>query len=199
MQELERKPHARLGIIDRIEVGDCWQWIGRLDRDGYGRFGKRGRPAHRVVWEALVGPIPVGHHLDHLCRNKACVNPDHLEPVLPVVNVRRTPVTMPSLYKHPLQSDPLDRPDEYEPPLDAGVADFVHVLVDAGVETFESCQGGEGHAYPEPTIRFHGHRSEGLRALAVAIERGLPVHSLRRIWTVIDGEPTGPYWELVFT
>lgn len=94
MRELERKPHASVGITDRIEVGDCWHWIGRLDPDGYGRFGHRGRPAHRLVWEALVGPIPEGHQLDHLCRNKACVNPDHLEPVLPVVNVRRTPKGM---------------------------------------------------------------------------------------------------------
>jgi len=84
-----------------------------------------------------------------------------------------------------------------ETPLDPGIADAVQTLAACGVETFESCEGGEGHAYPEPTIRFHGHRSEGFKALAVAIERGLPVHTLRRIWTIDDGEPTGPYWELV--
>jgi len=74
----------------------------------------------------------------------------------------------------------------------------VVVLAAYGVETFESCQGGAGHAYPEPTVRFHGHRSEGFRALAAALERGLSVRSLRRIWAVNEGEPTGPYWELVF-
>lgn len=82
--------------------------------------------------------------------------------------------------------------------LDPGIASIVHILVDAGIETFESCQGGEGHAYPEPTVRFHGHRSEGFRALAVALERGLNVGYLRRIWQINDGEPTGPYWELTF-
>ncbi len=85
-----------------------------------------------------------------------------------------------------------------ETPLDPGIASAVQILAAAGVETFESCQGGDGHAYLEPTVRFHGHRSEGFRALSVALERGLPVHALRRIWTIDDGEPTGPYWELVF-
>ena len=52
--------------------------------------------------------------------------------------------------------------------LDAGIAPYVLLLRGAGVETFESCEGGQGHAYPQPTIRFHGDRSEGLRALAVS-------------------------------
>jgi hypothetical protein len=55
-----------------------------------------------------------------------------------------------------------------------------------------------GHSYPEPTVRFHGDRSEGWKALAASQQRGLPVHTVRRIWTIDDGEPTGPYWELVF-
>ena len=87
---------------------------------------------------------------------------------------------------------------EYEPPLDAGIARAVQVLALGGIETFESCQGGAGHAYPEPTVRFHGDHSEGWRALAVALQAGLPVRGLRRIWDVIDAQPTGPHWELVF-
>ena len=87
----------------------------------------------------------------------------------------------------------------FDPPLDAGIADAVHVLASAGVETFESCEGGNGHAYPEPTIRFHGDRSEGLRALAVAVKAALPVLELRRVWPVVDDEPTGPWWELTFS
>ena len=51
---------------------------------------------------------------------------------------------------------------------------------------------------PEPTVRFHGEHSEGFRALAIALQRGLPVLDLRRYWAIIDGEPTGPYWELTF-
>ena len=82
--------------------------------------------------------------------------------------------------------------------LDHGIADAVRALRDADVETFESCEGGEGHAYPEPTVRFHGDSPEGLRALAVAMEAGLPVFELRRVWTIQDEEPNGPWWELVF-
>lgn len=86
-----------------------------------------------------------------------------------------------------------------ETPLDKGIAFFVQVLHGAGIETYESCEGGEGHCFPEPTIRFHGERSEGLRALAVAQQRDLPVASIRRTWAIIDGEPTGPTWEMIFT
>lgn len=88
---------------------------------------------------------------------------------------------------------------DYSPPLDPGIRQAVHVLNDNGVETFESCQDGPGHAYPEPTVRFHGYRHEGIRATAAALSAGLPVVALRRIWTVMDGELTGPYWEMTFT
>ena len=84
-------------------------------------------------------------------------------------------------------------------PLDPGIKVYVETLAAAGIETFESCQGGEGHSMPEPTVvRFHGERGEGVRALAVALQGDLPVADLRRYWSVIDGEPTGPYWELTF-
>ena len=85
----------------------------------------------------------------------------------------------------------------FSSPLDKGVTHAVKVLMDAGVETFESCEGGEGHAYAEPTVRFHGERGEGFRALAVAMAYGLKVTTLRRVWPINDGEPTGPWWELV--
>jgi hypothetical protein len=87
---------------------------------------------------------------------------------------------------------------DFEPPLDAGIAKAVVTLRLGGIETFESCQGGEGHAFPEPTIRFHGDRSEGFRALAVALRAGLPVADLRRTWRVEEDEPTGPVWEMTF-
>ncbi len=74
----------------------------------------------------------------------------------------------------------------------------VEILYKAGIETFESCEGGEGHSYPEPTVRFEGSRSEGFRALAVALQNDLSVSSIRRVWDVNDGEPTGPIWEIVF-
>jgi len=87
---------------------------------------------------------------------------------------------------------------EFDPPLDAGIADAVALLCKAGVETFESCEGGIGHAYPEPTIRFHGHEAEGFRAIAVALAAGLSVSALRRVWDIHGQEPTGPWWEIVF-
>jgi hypothetical protein len=86
----------------------------------------------------------------------------------------------------------------YDPPLDPGIAPYVEALGEAGFETFESCEGGAAHAYPEPTIRFHGDHSEGLRALAFALRRRFPVGALRRSWPVIDREPAAPIWELTF-
>ena len=66
------------------------------------------------------------------------------------------------------------------------------------METYESCQAGEGHTYLEPAVRFYGGPYAGFKALSVAMMYDLPVSDLRRIWGMIDGEPTGPYWEIVF-
>ncbi len=86
----------------------------------------------------------------------------------------------------------------FDPPLDEGIRDAVTALVKKNVETFESCEGGQGHAYPEPTVRFHGSRSEGFRALGIAMAAGLDVRNLRRVWPVVEKEPTGPWWEMTF-
>lgn len=89
---------------------------------------------------------------------------------------------------------------QFDPPLDAGIARFVAVLVSAGIETYESCEGGAGHCYPEPSVRFHGDSTEGMRdAAAAAIRAGLPVAKLGRVWEVNNGELTGPTWEMVFS
>jgi hypothetical protein len=92
----------------------------------------------------------------------------------------------------------MESQEQFSSPLDTGIKDAVLALRRAGVETFESCEGGAGHAFPEPTVRFHGDRSEGFRALAAAMQAGLNVADLRRVWPVNDGEPTGPWWELTF-
>jgi hypothetical protein len=72
----------------------CWVWRGRTTKKGYGVFRAAGREirAHRWSWAALVGDIPAGLVLDHLCRNHPCVNPDHLEPVTRAENTRRGPI-----------------------------------------------------------------------------------------------------------
>jgi hypothetical protein len=88
--------------------------------------------------------------------------------------------------------------ETFSPPLDAGIARQVELLRAGGIETFESCEGGAGHAYPEPTVRFYGDQSEGFKALAVAFKNQLRVAALRRAWPIIDGEPTGPWWEMTF-
>lgn len=77
---------------DKVEVrGECWVWVGRLSRHGYGRLRRGARLvfAHVHVYETLVGPVPEGLELDHTCRVRACVNPAHLEPVTHAENMRR--------------------------------------------------------------------------------------------------------------
>lgn len=81
-----------LGYVD--VSGDCWEWTGTLDANGYGIVGRgireaRNVAAHRAVWMLLVGPIPADMEYDHLCRVHECVNPDHGEIVTPEENKRR--------------------------------------------------------------------------------------------------------------
>ena len=60
---------------------ECWEWIGSKTGSGYGQIWRDGKhvAAHRVAYEMFVGPIPDGHAVDHLCRNRLCVRPDHLQ------------------------------------------------------------------------------------------------------------------------
>ena len=69
----------------------CWLWTGCVDENGYGRvlLDGKNRRAHRVAYACFRAPIPHGLTLDHLCRVRCCVNPDHMEPVTLAENIRR--------------------------------------------------------------------------------------------------------------
>ena len=97
--------------------GDCWEWTAGRNW-GYGKFMDADYStvrAHRWAWESLVGPIPDGLTLDHLCRNKLCVNPDHLEPVTMRANTLRGfgPSSRNAEKTHCLRGHPFDETNTY--------------------------------------------------------------------------------------
>ena len=71
--------------------GGCWEWVAGLGTGGYASFSWDGKTclAHKLAYQRLVGQVPDGLELDHMCRVRHCVNPEHLEPVTHVENVRR--------------------------------------------------------------------------------------------------------------
>lgn len=90
-QSLEQVLERLTAKVHKTE--HCWLWTAATTHDGYPRFASRSIPgeifAHRVSYILLVGPIAPGLQVDHLCRVRHCVNPDHLEPVTPQVNHQR--------------------------------------------------------------------------------------------------------------
>jgi hypothetical protein len=108
----------------RVSQCGCWLWTAYVTPSGYGRYQLRKsvpRIAHRVAFEALIGPVPAGLDLDHLCRVRSCCNPRHLEPVTRSENTRRglTPEMMRAKHAavtHCPARHPYDETNTYRPP-----------------------------------------------------------------------------------
>ena len=109
-------------LADKYELDDkgCFVWTGGAGRYGRIWFGTRKNHrtlmAHRAAWEEVVGPIPDGLQIDHLCKNTRCINPDHLEPVTPLENLMRSPTKQREnalkthcIRRHPLSGNNLFR------------------------------------------------------------------------------------------
>ena len=83
-----------LALADTTTESGCWEWLGRRQPSGYGQVWlnekQRAALAHRVSYETFVGPIPEGLQIDHLCRNRGCIQPEHLEPVTAAENFARS-------------------------------------------------------------------------------------------------------------
>lgn len=101
---IDRRPKTHgLSLKERIEYlsmpepnSGCWIWMGSLDHNGYGKAGayingvrEKESLAHRFSYREFVGAIPHGMHVDHICRNRACVNPQHLQVLSHLENIRR--------------------------------------------------------------------------------------------------------------
>lgn len=110
--------------VDKNGPLGCWIWTASLDSSGYGQFivvrGQRGYPlrAHRVAWEYLRGSIPNERVVDHRCRNRACVNPEHMELVTNRENIVRgvSPSAINGRKTHCKNGHPFDEENTYRPP-----------------------------------------------------------------------------------
>jgi hypothetical protein len=100
--------------VIKLENG-CWEWTGKINNYGYGicQFNKKEKPAHCVAYAWKYGPIPNGLVADHTCRNRRCVNPDHVEPVTNIVNVLRgeSPFAQKKRQTHCIHGHPLTGPN----------------------------------------------------------------------------------------
>lgn len=106
---------ARKSFTARLldSIGDparCWDWTGHIGKNGYAYacYNGKGTTAYRAAWMHLIGPIPEGYEVDHLCKNPKCVNPRHLEPVPPYVNNMRSnsPASLAAKKTHCIRGHP---------------------------------------------------------------------------------------------
>jgi len=83
-------------------------------------------------------------------------------------------------------------------PIDMGIVRAVRILRTAGIPTYESCEGGEGHVFAEPTIKFGGTFESGWLAVGRLLTYRLPVRRFAQCWSFPFGVPDGPHWEVTF-
>ena len=91
----QRQYNNFLKKINKLGDDECWPWVASLSKGGYGNYAiysegeRKNTTAHRISYLLFVGVIPDGHHIDHLCRNRSCTNPKHLEAVTQKENILR--------------------------------------------------------------------------------------------------------------
>jgi hypothetical protein len=102
-------PFWKKVAFDNVHL--CWEWKAGKDSNGYGNHRHKGKAtgAHRVSYELIISSIPEGLELDHLCRNRSCVNPYHLEPVTHKENTRRGLIKTHCVRGHPRTPENLTR------------------------------------------------------------------------------------------
>lgn len=187
-------------VVNQEKIFDgrpCWEWTGAISR-GYGIFrgqGKGGRAykAHRWAYEYLVGPIPEGLESDHLCRNRRCVNPWHIEPVTRRVNVLRGsgvssqnaaklfcknghPLTGQNVYIRPNNGSRMCRA--------CGTENRRSTMVSKGPCNYKGSANPASKMTEQDVIRI---RSERLHKSTAQIVRENPQWSWSAVWQAITG------------
>ena len=117
MRVIQKLPERFMARVEKDASTGCWFWLGQLMPNGYGTFGifRRNFYAHRVAYALWRGPIPSAHDVDHLCRVRRCVNPNHLEAVTRRENLYRGngPLVMKRLRTHCIHGHPFDAVNTY--------------------------------------------------------------------------------------
>ena len=150
-------------ICAKIEITSfCWLWTCSSKLTGYRQCSYQGKlyGAHRLVYTLLVGTIPKGYEIDHLCRVTRCVNPDHLEPVTRRENLRRQALWKGWNFREEGEARPKSARRIQE---ESGLCRVGHDLKEVGVHIFEGSRGTKSFCkvcYGKRTCNWY-HRSEG--------------------------------------